>query len=323
MSCLTAMNSAHFLSKPTIGLNLYIDKFTLFFFAKTNDFYREHMNVVKWMNRRARPRDIERIHNDTFYKWFSDRVEQLRHERNEQVSEDLRWLARGPSMARRYKGFIVNGFRFHTKDREKKRKTQHSGVVVTAKTSSFASANDRNPIAGDVTYYGVLTDIIELEYCGTRKVVLFRCDWVDVRSQGRGVKKDGLGFTLVNLKRLCHTGQHLSDEPFVFASQAEQVFYVQDLIEKDWHVVVRTKPRDLFEMHGQESADDVDTFLGMSPCDDQCLEDPSDDTVSWERADVDGTTVVTYLPPTQSMVEEQIDDIELSDPIGDDILYNN
>ncbi|XP_058076376.1 uncharacterized protein LOC131224956 [Magnolia sinica] len=252
-------------------------------FVQAHRYVLEHMNVVKRMNRHARPRDIERIHNDTFYKWFSDRVEQLRHERNEQVSEDLRWLARGPSMARRYKGFIVNGFRFHTKDCVKKRKTQHSGVVVTTKTSSFASANDRNPIAGDVTYYGVLTDIIELEYCG----------------------------------------QHLSDEPFVFASQAEQVFYVQDLIEKDWHVVVMTKPRDLFEMHGQESADDVDTFLGMSPCDDQCLEDPSDDTVSWERTDVDGTTIVLYLPPTQPMVEEQIDDTELSNPIGDDILYNN
>ncbi|XP_058093313.1 uncharacterized protein LOC131239563 isoform X2 [Magnolia sinica] len=194
---------------------------------------REHMNVVKQKNLRARPKDIERIHNETFHEWFSDHVEQLRYAKNEHVSEDLRWLARVPNMARRYEDFIVNGFRFHTKDREKKRKTQHSGVVVTAKTLSFASVNDKNPIAGDVTYYAVLTNIIELEYCGDRKVVLFKCDCVDVLSQGRGVKKDKFRFMLVNLKRLCHTGQQLFDEPFVFASQVEQVFYVQDPVEKD------------------------------------------------------------------------------------------
>ncbi|XP_058095142.1 uncharacterized protein LOC131240732 [Magnolia sinica] len=281
------------------------------------------MNVVKQKNLRARPRDIERIHNETFHEWFSDHVEQLRYAKNEQVSEDLRWLARGPNMARRYEGFIVNGFRFHTKDREKKRKTQHSGVVVTAKTSSFASVNDKNPIAGDVTYYAVLTDIIELEYCGDRKVILFKCDWVDVLSQGRGVKKDKFGFTLVNLKRLCHTGQQLFDEPFVFASQVEQVFYVQDPIEKDWHVVVRTKPRDLFEMRGEESTDDVDTNLESSSFNDQSLEESSDDIISWERIDIDGTTIVTPLLPTQKMVEDQTDDTDFSDPDGDDIMYNN
>ena len=36
--------------------------------------------------------------------------------------------------------------------------------MVTAKTPSFASAKDKNPIIGDGTYYGVLTIIIQLDY---------------------------------------------------------------------------------------------------------------------------------------------------------------
>lgn len=91
----------------------------------------------------------------------------------------MRALSRGPDpTGNRYRGFIINGFRFHVKDLEMRRKTQNSGVVVTAQTSSFASRNDNNPIIGDVTYYGVLKDIIELQYPGGRKVVVFDCDWV-------------------------------------------------------------------------------------------------------------------------------------------------
>ena len=91
------------------------------------------------------------------------------------ISNELRSLAQGPN-------FIGNGFRFHVKEIEERRKTQNSGVVVIAKTTSYSSANDRNPVIGDVTYYGVLKEIVELEYFLSRKVVLFKCDWV---GQGR------------------------------------------------------------------------------------------------------------------------------------------
>ena len=89
-------------------------------------------------------------------------------------------LSRGPNtLVTCFKGYIINGFRFHTKDYEAKRKTQ-SEVVVVAETSSFASARDMNPIEGDVPYCGVLTEVVELHYlCGNR-VVLFKCDWWDV-----------------------------------------------------------------------------------------------------------------------------------------------
>ena len=86
-------------------------------------------------------------------------------------------LSRGPNtLVTCFKGYIINGFRFHTKDYEAKRKTQNSEVVVVAETSSFASAWDMNPITGDVPYYGVLIEVVELHYLGGNRVVLFKCD---------------------------------------------------------------------------------------------------------------------------------------------------
>ena len=50
-------------------------------------------------------------------------------ERN--YSNELIALARGSNkVVNRYKGFIVNGFKYHTKDREKFRKTHNNGVMV-------------------------------------------------------------------------------------------------------------------------------------------------------------------------------------------------
>jgi Domain of unknown function (DUF4216) len=98
---------------------------------------------------------------------------------------------------------------------------------MVAKTSTYSHAKDHNPILADVIYYGRLKQIIELDYMGCFTIVLFKCDWVDV-TLVRGIKKDEYGFTLVNFSHLVHTGEKLEHEPFIFASQAEQVFYVKD-----------------------------------------------------------------------------------------------
>lgn len=199
-----------------------------------------------------------------------------------QLSEELRALARGPNpVGKQYKGYIINGCRFHVKNVEIHRKTQNSGLVVTAKTSCFASRNDNNPIVGEVAYYGVLKDIIELEYpIVGKKIVLFECDWVSQRS---AQKRDENGFTLVNLSML---KQH--DEPFVLASQAQQVFYIEDPVEKGWHVVVKAKARDSFDMNPilsldggiHHQSDNMDVGLNAD------IEEHN-----WVREDVEGILV--------------------------------
>lgn len=231
-------------------------------------------------------------------------------ENNEQISEEIKWLAKGPNkLARRFKGFLINGFRFHTKDRERKRRFQNSGVVVIAKTSNFASAKDKNPITGDVTYYGILKDIIELNYYEKFKVVLFKCDWIDV-CQGKGIKQDEFGFTFVNPTRLMATGVHLGDEPYVLASQAQQVFYVEDPIDTDWHAVIKTKPRELFDM-GEENA----THWQIDLSNVEVLQDTIEanhDNHTWVREGVEGMLIETHLIPSQP-IDTNSDDADNDD----------
>ena len=93
------------------------------------------------------------------------------------ISKHLLVLSRGPNPSVTcFKGYNINGFRFHTKEHDNKRKTQNSGIVVVVETSSFSSARDMNPITSDVPYYGVCTKVVELHYLGGNRVILFNCD---------------------------------------------------------------------------------------------------------------------------------------------------
>ena len=94
-------------------------------------------------------------------------------------------------------------------------------------------------------WYGILKDIIEITYPGGKNYVLFKCDWADTN---KGCKKDRLKFTLVNFKKLYKT-EAITDEPFIFTAQANQVWYSQDPKERDWEVVVTTSPRDNYGVY--------------------------------------------------------------------------
>jgi len=86
---------------------------------------------------------------------------------------------------------------------------------------SRTSSRDKNPKKGEIHYYDALTNIIQLDYSRRYKVILFKCDWVDI---SKGCKIDNFGMTLVNFNYLQHTRNDICDEPLVFASQAKKVF---------------------------------------------------------------------------------------------------
>lgn len=90
------------------------------------------------------------------------------------IPDDVRLLALGPRMdARRFKGYLVNGFRFRIKEVDLHRRSQNSGVVLSANVTSFASRKDNNPITVDMNFYGELTDIIELRYSNSLRYTLW------------------------------------------------------------------------------------------------------------------------------------------------------
>lgn len=63
-------------------------------------------------------------------------------------------------------------------------------------------------------------------------MVLFKCRWYQE-------EKDPHGHTRVNFNRLRH-----KSDPFVLASQVQQVFYVEDPTEKLVHYVIKKLPRE-------------------------------------------------------------------------------
>nr|XP_027122350.1 uncharacterized protein LOC113739326 [Coffea arabica] len=165
--------------------------------------------------------------------------------------------------------YVVNGFRFHTNEVEKKRKTQNSSVTVNGTTSSFASIRDQNLVLSELVYFGVLKNVVELIY-GGRRVVLFECDW---KSNGSRMKQDADGFTVVNF---ANVRPHV--EPFILASQASQVFYVEDPTDKDWQVVISTTARDGYNMG---TTMDVETYL-QSDVGNPVVENENEE-ISWVR----------------------------------------
>lgn len=148
---------------------------------------------------------------------------------DELVSNSLRWLSQGPRPnVIKYPGYLINEFYFLARDRDTNRVTQNSGVTIVANTMQIASAKDKNPVVSDMTYYGVINEIWDIDYT-MFKVLVFMVDWVD---SGNGVHVDDLGFTSVELDRIGH-----KNDLFILASQAKQVFYVPDQRDERLSVV--------------------------------------------------------------------------------------
>lgn len=142
------------------------------------------------------------------------------------------------------------------------------------------------------TYYGAITEILELDYKHKGNIALFKCEWVDNRVQDKWIKVDKLGTTNVNLKHLFNTGSKLSDEPFILASQAVQVYYVEDPSDNGWSAVIETKPRDFYDMAKvQTESSDHESEHVQCPDFGGSNITPDPTYVSPVRSDIDGIIV--------------------------------
>jgi hypothetical protein len=83
----------------------------------------------------------------------------------EEASDEIQILAKAPMMiARKYSSYTINGFDFHTKSYDDGRSVQNSGVALIAESECFERGNKDNIILGNKTYYGIIKEIVELNY---------------------------------------------------------------------------------------------------------------------------------------------------------------
>ncbi|KAJ9188760.1 hypothetical protein P3X46_000125 [Hevea brasiliensis] len=166
---------------------------------------------------------------------FDDHLRGIIPDINDQQLEQLR----EQDFANWFKeyGYFVNGFKFHTHDYGRDRKTLNSGVWV--KGSCY------NEYESD--YYGLLNEVLQLEYFGVgNNIILFKCEWFDTNKGIRVHPQHGL-IEIHPKSRLA------SNDPFILAHQAQQVCYTKyPAINKtrgDWCAVFKTKARSTFNIH--------------------------------------------------------------------------
>ena len=213
----------------------------------------------------------------------------------EELPEEITILAKEPNMvAHSYDSYTINGINFHTHSYDVGRSVQCSGVALVAHATSFDGTNNNNPVSMSKTYYGVIKDILELNYHHQGKIVLFKCDWIDNRVRDKWVKIDKFGVTMVNFKHLFNTGDKELDEPFIFASQATQVYYVQDPIDADWFAVLKSKQRDMYDMEERlDNSTEIGSFLPDLDANTQVNVSIGGSCV---RTDIDGIMIVENQP---------------------------
>lgn len=194
-----------------------------------SSYFDQHMVELK----RQSPHELDERQEQHFAEWFKKRMQVMRREKSSEASDELYSLACGPDhRVTRYSGCIVNGVRFHTKDREATLRTQNSGVVVNGEHQSK-----------EMDFYGVLTDVLELNYLFGNQVFLFKCDWWDVGNRRTGINIDE-NFTSVNVSKKWY-----NDDSFVLATQATQVFYLEDTkLRGTWQVVQKVTHRNVYDV---------------------------------------------------------------------------
>lgn len=201
------------------------------------------------------------------------------------ISDTLRWISHGPSpTVITYLSYVLNGVRYNTELRDGSRNVQNSGVSLVARTMQISSAKDKNPIVTNMSFYGVIQEIWELNYINL-KIVVFKCNWVE--SNG-GVRTDELGFTLVDLKRIGH-----KSDSFILASQAKQIFYVEDPSDSRWSIVLHPPKREYEDHINEDELGDIALNCSNSnhvPTT-NASEEMEDDSSIYIRTDCDGIWV--------------------------------
>ncbi|XP_028067200.1 uncharacterized protein LOC114270011 [Camellia sinensis] len=178
--------------------------FVLYNSFEVEQYVEEHKNILQ----NGSTCDTTKRQRDEFPKWFKERTNQLRNQGSPEATDELWSLANGPSaIVNTYSGCVSNGVQFHTIDRDNRRKTQNNGLVVEGEHEGRS-----------MHFYRYLSKVWEMTYLFRHQVLLYKCEWYNTGS-----------------KKTCLMDTH---DPFIFSTQVEHVFYVNDTnLGGNWKVV--------------------------------------------------------------------------------------
>ncbi|KAK8578248.1 hypothetical protein V6N13_090915 [Hibiscus sabdariffa] len=204
-------------------------------------------------------------------------------------------------------GCIVNGVRFHTKARDEHMTSQNSGVTV-----------EGNHEEDQINFYGILIDIIQLNYIKDYKVVLFKCKWFDLGNKKRRIHRDD-HLLSINIDKYWY-----ESDPFILSVQTKQVFYLDDTkLGKDWKVVQKFHHRHLFDAPQMQAAENVDVFDADEDFEiyDRNMEMQISENISLHRNDIAANVIGCDIVDNVNILinsDQESEDGNEGDEIGSD-----
>ncbi|TYK16413.1 CACTA en-spm transposon protein [Cucumis melo var. makuwa] len=185
-----------------------------------------------------------------------DELLELRESAN--LFDDFFSLAMEPSFdVRCYNGCIVGDLRFHTSKLDSRRTTQNSGVMIIGESDASGS--------GDNNFYGVLDEVLHVQYPLRRNVWQFKCRWYDTdlnKSQRTHVE---LGYKSLNSSRFwTDVDSTIVERPIVRHVTNE---FIDDVDEHLSHANIMSYQRNNFletDTMFLEFEDDLDNLAGGS-----------------------------------------------------------
>jgi hypothetical protein len=179
-----------------------------------------HMNEICRASDRRTEVWVQRQHKIKFTTWIQ----------KQDISTDLNTLesklASGPSsQITTWQGYDINGYRFHTKEKDKKSAAHNCGVRYEGIDEATGKMK---------TYYGQIKEIWELDYGSDLQIPIFRCQCV----MPKAVDMDDYGLTTIDLQSV-----NYKDDEWVLTNCAAQVAYYAKPKESNKYVVMLGKQR--------------------------------------------------------------------------------
>ncbi|RVX02608.1 hypothetical protein CK203_016440 [Vitis vinifera] len=268
--------------------------------------------------------NLEKRQEQEFPKWLADRMKALRVKQSPEATDELYSLACGPdNRVHTYMGCIVNGVRFHTKDRDDRRITQNSGICVSGEHDGE-----------EIDFYGVLSNVVVLNYVLGYKVILFKCTWFDTNQKKKRIKHD-YNFTTIQV-----TSTWYDNDPFILATQAQQVFYLDDYKNgHNWKVVQKVNHRHMWDVPERDTNIEIDEEV-CGGSDEEAYQDNESHELNWfveqddgfefqrsDRLNIDPEVVNDNVLILENMNDNDdnfiCDDIEEEDETLDDYANEN
>ncbi|GJU14118.1 formin-like protein 18 [Tanacetum coccineum] len=186
-----------------------------------------------------------------------------------------------------YTSCIVNGVKFVVRSRDERLITQNSGVSTPGENGSM--------------FYGLLEEIVELNYLTHQKVVLFRCKWFKTNN----TRSTSLCVTKNNITSISTRDEWWKENQYILATQARQVFYLEDPSRSHhWKVVQEVNHRKIWDKDVIVDADVVHD----SNSSDVALTANLEDLEYTRLSGAGPSTEVSFIPTSRVNDDDFIDD---------------